>query len=221
MNNNSRKFAVLFDMDGVIVDNNSYHQISWGKFCQNYNLTLSEAELKQHVWGRTNKDVLGFLFKRDLSIEETTRYGEEKEIIYRNMYKPYIKPVEGLLQFLNSLKMNSIKMAVATSAPSTNLNFVLENIAIAEFFDALVDSSYITNGKPNPEIYLKAARLLDVKPEHCIVFEDSLSGVQAALNAGMKVVAITTTHDQTEFKNVNLVIENFSYLNFDSLLAII
>lgn len=220
MSIDNQKFAVIFDMDGVLIDNNSYHQIAWGNFCQNYKLMLSESELKQHVWGRTNKDVLRYLFKRDLSLEETNRYSEEKETIYRNMYKPYIKPVEGLLQFLSSLKINSIKMAVATSAPSTNLDFMLDNIDIAKFFDVLVDSSHVTNGKPNPEVYLKTAGLLDVKPKHCIVFEDSLSGVQAALNAEMKVIALTTTHVKTEFEKVSLVIKNFNCLDFNSLLAL-
>lgn len=128
---------------------------------------------------------------------------------------------EGLLSFLESLKSNRISIALATSAPRENIDFVFDNLHIGHFFDAVVDESQVSRGKPDPEVYLKAAEALELNPEQCIVVEDSIPGIMAGAAAGMAVVAITTTHGRDEFKHADLVIDTFKELDIERLIPII
>jgi beta-phosphoglucomutase len=214
-------FAVLFDMDGVIVDNNPFHKQAWVEFCKKYNWELSEENVEQYIYGRTNKDALTFLLKREATKEDVDRYGEEKEALYREIYREHLQPVPGLLQFLQNLKKEDARLAVATNAPKSNIDYTLELAGVKEYFNKIVDATYVSRGKPDPEIYLKAAELLGVKPEACIVVEDSLAGVQAGLNAGMKVIGITTTHSPEELSNTHLIINDFEGLKVEDLIKLL
>lgn len=209
--------AVIFDMDGVIVDNNPFHKKAWQIFCTKYHLEINAGDLIQNVWGRTNEDILNFVFQRNLSHEETLKYAAEKEALYRDLYKTEIKPVSGLLQFLESLKINNIRLGVATSALQDNLDFVLEHIPIRHYFSAMIEGSQIKQGKPDPEVYLKATKELNVSVENCVAIEDSFSGIKSAISAGMKVVGITTTHRKEELKMTNLVIKDFTEILYQDI----
>lgn len=209
--------AVIFDMDGVIIDSNPFHVKSWRAFAEKYDFEITEQDLEQHVFGRMMKDALQYFFKGDMSDEEIERYGEEKEIIFREMFKPYIKPVDGLMHFLDDMKAYHVKMAVATSASLKNLDFMFENIPIRHYFEALLDASCVEKGKPDPDIYLKAASMLDVPPEQCVVIEDSLSGVKSGLNAGMKVIGVTTTHTSEELNATDITVADFTELDYQNI----
>lgn len=154
-------------------------------------------------------------FNRELSEKEIHSYEEEKEKIYRDLYSPFIKPVEGLKRFLIHLKSNQIPVSLATSAPKVNVDFVLEKTDLVGYFDTILDSSFVEKGKPDPEIFLKEAQSLKMKPEFCIVIEDSLNGIEAARQAGMKVIGITTTLSKSKMHHVNLTIDDFHQLNID------
>lgn len=209
--------AVIFDMDGVIVDNNPFHKKAWQIFCTKYHLEINAGDLIQNVWGRTNEDILNFVFQRNLSHEETLKYAAEKEALYRDLYKTEIKPVSGLLQFLESLKINNIRLGVATSALQDNLDFVLEHIPIRHYFSAMIEGSQIKQGKPDPEVYLKAAKELNVSVENCVAIEDSFSGIKSAISAGMMVVGVTTTHRKEELNMTNLVIKDFTEISYQDI----
>jgi beta-phosphoglucomutase len=213
-------FAVLFDMDGVIVDSNPYHKLAFQTFLKQYNISLTDDELKAHVYGRTNQEGMPFIFQRELSTEELLERANEKEAMFRDIYQSDIAPVNGLVPFLQLLKANHVPAAVGTAAPTENLNFVLDALNLRTYFDALLDSTYVTRGKPDPEIYLKAAAKLGVEPANCIVIEDSLAGVMAGLDAGMKVIGITTTHTAEELSNTHLIITDFVGLTIDKLEAL-
>jgi beta-phosphoglucomutase len=210
-------FAILFDMDGVIVDSNPYHKLAFQAFLKQYNISLTDDELKVHVYGRTNQEGMPYIFKRELSPEELTERANEKEALFREIYKTDIQPVKGLIPFLQMLKAHGVKAAVGTSAPTANLDFIVDALDIRPYFDALIDSTGLSRGKPDPEIYLKAAGLLGIPPARCIVIEDSLAGVQAGVNAGMKVIGITTTHTAEELSNTHLIIRDFEGLTFEKL----
>ena len=122
-------------------------------------------------------------------------------------------PLPGFIDFVRSLKENHIKTAVATAAPKVNLDFLLEHIDLRNDFDVLIDDSEVDKGKPDPEIYLKAAERLGFSPELCLVFEDSLAGIQAAINAGIKVIGVTTTNPPENMQNTSLVIKDFTEIN--------
>lgn len=218
---NTTKIAVLFDMDGVLVDNMAYHKDSWFKFCNRYNLPLTEEEFVSFVSGRVAKEVLEHLFRRPLTPEEISRYTEEKEELYRKIYKPHIKPMPGLINFLQSLKENKVALAVGTSAPTSNIDFTLVTTGLKPFFDKIVDASFVKKGKPDPEIYLKAADFLQVLPQNCVVVEDSLLGIQAGIQAGMKVIGVTTTHAKEELTQPHLLIQDFREITYDQVKALL
>lgn len=211
-------FAVIFDMDGVIIDSNPFHKISLRQFCEKYGYHLSDQELISKIYGRTNKEWIANLFGA-LSHEELIRYEEEKEGLFRELYKNDIRALKGLSGFLAKLKEQNIPMAIGTSAPRSNVDYVLSHTGFEKFFTTILDESDVEHGKPNPEIYLKVAARLGYDPGRCIVFEDSLSGVEAARRAGAKVVGVATTHSFEELSHTDFVIQDFSDLDPAALVA--
>lgn len=146
-----------------------------------------------------------------MSEEESTKYTLEKEALYREIYKPFIKPVPGLLNFLEILDQKNLPMAIATSGIQPNIDFMFENIPIKKYFKVVVNSSHITHGKPHPEIYLKVASLLNVPPKNCLVFEDAVVGINSAKAAGMKVIAVATTQTKEELSIAEMIVDDFNF----------
>lgn len=207
--------AVIFDMDGVIVDNMKYHKKAWEMFLKKYAADIDVEEFSRH-FGKVNKDLLKIVFQREISDEEESRFGEEKEALYREIYAEDVAPVDGLVEFLQKLKENSVKTAVASAAPKVNVDFVFEKTGLRSYFDVSIDANDVTRGKPDPEIYLKTAEKLNCPPEACLVFEDSLPGIQAGRNAGMKVIGVATSHPADNLKDTEFVIRNFTEVNFET-----
>lgn len=213
------KFAALFDMDGVLVDNFAVHLEAWDKFCKSKGLIISEEELKNFAFGRTNDEILPHFFGRSFTKIEIEELADEKEAIYRQIYKGKVEPVKGLVTFVKTLKLAGIPVAVATSAPAANAHFVLNEIGLSSYFDCITDSSMIHKGKPDPEIYLVTAQRLGYLPANCIVFEDSFAGIASGNAAGMNVVGIATTHAPAKLIGCKKVVENFDSLSVDELLT--
>jgi beta-phosphoglucomutase family hydrolase len=209
------RIAAIFDMDGVIVDNMDYHTRAWEEFFRRHNPPMELDEFMQQ-FGRTNRDLFGVLFQRDLTEAEVARFGEEKEALYREIYALHVEPVPGLIDFLEELKRSGVPTAVATSAPRVNLDFVFDHLPLQPYFAAAVDSSDVVQGKPDPEIFLKAAAKLNVSAAQCVVFEDSFAGIQSGKNAGMKVVGVATSHPPEKLKDTDLVISDFTEIRWDA-----
>jgi len=199
-------------MDGVLVDSNPYHKIALNEFCGRYGYHLTDEQLVNKVYGRTNKEWLTNLFGK-LKEEKIQEYAEEKEEIYRKLFEKSIQPVNGLIPFLDLLNKYEIPRAIGTSAPQSNVDFTLSKTNTSSYFPIILKDSDIEHSKPNPEIYIKAAQRLGFAPENCIVFEDSLSGVQAGKASGAKVVGITTTHTKEELFETDFVIDDFAGLD--------
>lgn len=214
----STSIAALFDMDGVIVHTNPYHKKAFKIFLDKHDISISDEDLKENVYGRTNEEIFPYIFGDKYTAEKGKEWADEKESIFRNLYKEDVAPVSGLMKFLEELQEKEIKAAVGTSAPVENLDFIMNTLELRPYFDAFLHSAHVTNGKPDPEIYIKAAEELDVEPGFCVVFEDSIAGVKAGLNAGMKVVAVATTHSADEFEGADLVIDNFEGFSVERLL---
>ena len=212
------RIAFLFDMDGVIVDSNPVHKVALKQFCEKYGHHLTEEQLRTRIYGRTNKDWIANVFGK-LEPAQLKRYADEKEQLFRHMYANTIQPVDGLESFLQLLDKEGLDRAIATSAPIENVDFTLDKTGLRKYFRTILDESFVTKGKPDPEIYLKTAAALNYKPEHCIVLEDSLSGVKAGKAAGCKVVGITTTHTAEELSETDVVIDNFLGINPKKLIS--
>jgi beta-phosphoglucomutase len=210
-------FSAVFDMDGVIVDNRVYHFRAWEEFAREHGLRFESEYFKNNLFGRVNRDILRGLYGGELDDQQARLYAAEKEALYRKLYKGHVEPARGLVRFLKALKAEGITMAVATSAPGVNLDFVLDEAALRPYFEALVDIGAVRNGKPAPDLYLKAAEELGRKPGGCVAFEDSFPGVESALAAGMRVVGVTTTHTPEELGHVHLVIGDFCEVTVERL----
>ena len=203
--------AVIFDLDGTLLDNNPYHLQSWKKYLENMGRDMTEEEYNANINGRTNRDVIDYIHGDALNEENSLKYGLEKEALYREVYKPFIKPVNGLLAFLKILADKNVPMAIATSGIQPNIDFMFDNVPIKQYFKIIVNSSHIKKGKPDPEIYIKAASRLNVAPKNCLVFEDAVVGINSAKAAGMKVIAIATTHPKEELNGADMIIDDYEF----------
>lgn len=213
---NKSSFAVLFDMDGVLIDSNPYHKIALQQFCRKHGYDLSEEELRTRIYGRTNRDWITNLFG-SISNELLNRYADEKEALFRELYKNDIQPLKGLVAFLKQLDTHQIPRAIATSAPRENVDFTLHHTGIGTYFETILDESCVSKGKPNPEIYVKTAAALGYSPKNCFVMEDSLSGIESGQGAGSTVIALATTHSHSELSHAKLVINDFTELSVSRL----
>ncbi|WP_298302055.1 HAD family phosphatase [Hydrotalea sp.] len=211
-------FGVAFDLDGTLINNNDYHIQSWQTFYQKRNMPpLTKAEYLQHFNGKTNADVLKYIFGPQLKDTDIKKYTNEKEAIYREIYAPHIQPVAGLLQLLETLSIHAIPMVIATSGIKDNIDFMLQHLPIRHYFKNIIYSAHITHGKPHPEIYEKAAIELSLPARRCIAFEDAVAGIISAKTAGLKVVALTTTHSAHELVAANKIMSDFSDITFPQL----
>jgi len=201
--------AVLFDMDGVVIDNLPYHVDAWLLYCERHGIYLTREIFYKDLNGLNSKDTFEWLLKREITREEINLFEEEKEEIYRGFYRSFLAPAPGLMDFLALLKANGIKTALGTSAGPGNIDFILDGLGIRAQFDAVIGGAEVTKGKPDPEIYVRAAGLVHVNPEDCWVIEDSLQGIEAGLSAGMKVVGMTTSHSSEELSHTHITSPDF------------
>lgn len=204
--------AVIFDLDGTMLDNNAFHLRSWKEYLKRIHREMSDEEYNEKINGRTNRDVVKYLYGNDISEEDISKYTNEKEALYREMYAPHIGAVDGLEDMLKELEGKRVPMAIATSGIQVNIDFMFEHVPVRKYFKAVIDSSQITHGKPDPEIFLKAARAINADPAKCLVFEDSVVGIKSAKAAGMQVVALLTTHPRHELQGADLIVKDFTEL---------
>jgi beta-phosphoglucomutase len=206
----AKEYALVFDMDGVIVENHEWHFRAWLEYCRHHGLKLPEEEFYTKIFGGTNHDLLIHLFGNTLTEDDIQRMGEEKEAVYREMYSPYVVSVPGVVEFIRSARTDGFRTALATSAPVSNVSFTLGHTGLEGMFEVIVESSQVTHGKPHPEIYLKAASLLQLEPQQCVVFEDSLPGIESAAKAGCKVIGVATTLPVARIAHADYVIKDFT-----------
>ena len=197
-----------------MIDDMAFHVKAWYHLLNDeLGAGLSEEQVKVQMYGK-NSEVMDRIFgKGHFSVEEADRLSLEKEKRYQAAYLPHLKLIEGLPDFLETARQMHIPMAIGSAAMPFNINFVLDNLHLRHYFSAIVSADDVSRSKPHPETYLKAAALLNVPPEKCVVFEDAPKGVEAALNAGMHSVVLTTMHDKEDFSaypNVIHFIEKYS-----------
>ncbi|NJK84998.1 MAG: HAD family phosphatase [Bacteroidales bacterium] len=214
-----QNIAVLFDMDGVLVDNHEFHYQSWVEFCKAHDISMDREKFLT-FFGSSSKETIEGLFGRELPDKLIKDYASEKEEIYRKLFKPHIKLVRGLKEFLDDLKNEGIETAIATSAPLINAKFVVNETGIEEMFKTIVHDAHFQKGKPDPEVYLKAAGMLGYKPSNCLVFEDSVQGIEAAQRAGMRVVGVATTNPPEKINHTHKVIRDFTEITLEDVYAI-
>jgi beta-phosphoglucomutase family hydrolase len=217
------KRAFVFDMDGTIVDNMAFHTKSWLAFFERRGHALDADEFFRATAGRQGKEIMRAYLGESLQDADCAVLDEEKESLYRELYAPHRKTVDGFDDLIAQAKLRGVALAVATAAPNANITFTLDGLDLRQHFDAVVGAADVARGKPNPDVFLKAAERCGVAPEHCIVFEDAPLGVEAARRAGMRAVVLTTTLPAeafAEFDNVIHIARDFSELTIDELFNI-
>ena len=215
--------ALIFDMDGTIVDNMAFHTQAWIAFFAGRGQTIEPDAFFRDTAGRQGKEILRHYLGDALSDDELLSLNHEKETLYRALYGPHRRTIDGFDAFIASARAQGWALAVATSASPGSARFILDEMDLQRHFDAVVVGTVdVPRGKPHPDVFLKAAERCDVSPAHCIVFEDAPLGVEAARRAGMRAVVLTTTLPPeafAEFDNVIAIVNDFTGLDVQSLLS--
>ena len=210
------KRAFIFDMDGTLVDNMRFHTEAWGKMLAENGVEMNAHDFLVKTAGKTNREILPGVFGA-ISDERIEELGTRKETLYQELFLPHREALKGAVEFLEEAQALGVKMAVATAAPVVNMEFILDGLDLRKFFDAITTAADITNGKPDPEIFLKSAEKLGVEPRHCLVFEDAVGGFEAAHAAGMQSVGIATVNSVEEILQLDSVVE--AHTDFSGLRA--
>lgn len=197
-------------MDGVVVDNHQYHFKAWMAFSERYKFELNAQIYRDKFNGKTNADLFKMIFG-DISDAEAKKYADEKEGMYKKLYAEHMRAHTGLLDFLDYLKKQRIKIALGTSAPTENVDFTLDALRLRHYFEVIVDGPQVTIGKPDPQVYKLCAMKLGLEPKDCVVFEDSLAGLESGERAGCRIVGVATSHEAYELKvKTDLIIHDFT-----------
>ena len=199
--------AFIFDMNGTMIDDMAYHARAWYNILNDdLNAGLTWDEVKAQMYGKNDELLIRIFGDNHFSNEKIRELSIEKERRYQQAYLPNLALLNGLEQFLEKTKEAGIVMAVGSAAIPFNIDFVLDNLNIRHYFKAIVSADDVVTSKPDPQTFLDCAALLHVAPADCLVFEDAPKGVEAALNAGMRCVVLTTMHTRNEFKNYKNII---------------
>lgn len=199
--------AVLFDMDGVIIDSEQVHMAAFRAVLKRYGHDLTDKHYKQHFMGKTDEAGLKLYFE---FMNERVDQGvvlDKKAKAYLALAADQLIAYPGIIEFIRELDQRAVALALVTGSLRAEADITLKAFELKPFFSAVIAAEDITASKPSPDGYLKGAEALGVKPTDCIVIEDAPSGVAAAKAAGMRCVAVTTTHSAEELKGATRIVD--------------
>ena len=186
--------ALIFDMDGTMIDSMGHHRLSWIEFVRRHGIDIDVDDLMRRTTGRTGAECMNELFGREFSAGESWALIAEKETLYREMFAPVFREVAGFRAFASAAFAQGLAIGVGTAGDRHNIAFAMQHLAMEPAPLHIVGGDEGLPGKPEPAIFLEVARRLNVAPEHCVVFEDAPLGIEAARRAGMAAVAVCTSH---------------------------
>lgn len=179
-------------------------------FAQKYKFELNDQIYREKYNGKTNADLFRMIFG-NISDEELKQYADEKEDMYTKLYAGHMKPHTGLIDFLDYLRNHKFKIALGTSAPTRNVDFTLDTLKLRKYFDVIVDGTQVERGKPDPQVYQLCAMKLGLDPKECVVFEDSLAGLESGERANCKIIGVATSHKASDLRvKTDLIIHDFT-----------
>ena len=206
----ARYKAVIFDMDGTLVDNIPYHKKAWLQMLHQHGIPMEATDFDAQNHG-TGPEMVRRFFGEALPGDKVLTLWQEKEEIYRNLYRPHVAPVPGLLPLLAKLRDSDVQIGLATMGIGENINFLLAELGIQEYFTVITRGGEVIKGKPDPEVYIKTLAKLGLSATDCVAVEDSVSGVESAQKAGINVIALTTSGPASDFQKHQplQIIDNF------------
>ena len=212
----SRLEAVIWDMDGVIADTAPYHFKAWQAVFPKRGVSFTEEDFKHH-FGQRDDTIIRDTFRGKIATGEIEAIALEKEETFRREVAQNVKPFPGAIELIRSLKERGMKTAIASSAPMENIQLLLGNLGVIDYFQAIVSGREVTEGKPSPQAFLLAAKRLAVNPENRVVFEDAVAGVAAAGRAGMKCLAVTNNHSRESLMEADLIVDSLENVSVGDL----
>ena len=213
----TQDWAAIFDWDGVIIDSSRPHDLSWQALAAENTRSLPPGFFLKS-FGMKNQQIIAELLGWSKAPEEIERLGGRKEALYREIIRREgIAPLPGVVDFLSQLQKAGVPCAVASSTPRENIECVIDTLGIRQHFQAIVAAEDVRHGKPNPEVFLLAAQKLGMAPSASVVFEDAHVGIEAARNAGMKVIALATTHPAESLREADRVVRRLDELKLEEI----
>jgi beta-phosphoglucomutase-like phosphatase (HAD superfamily) len=209
--------GAIFDWDGVIVDSSDLHLKSWEALANELKLPLPNDHFEKG-FGKRNETIIPQILGWSKDPAQINHWGKRKEEIYRELgNKDGIKLARGSKNFLTQIFSSTFRCSIGTSTERKNVELAIRQHDLSQYFLGAACSEDVSKGKPDPEVFLKAAKILSITPKNCVVFEDSPHGIEAAIRAGMKTVALTTTHPSTTFMHLNpdLLVASLADLSVD------
>ncbi len=204
--------ALVFDMDGVILDNTLMQARAFQLLFQDLGVEADAYQLLRRLNGMPATDILKQVLEKPEPEKELKKYADQREFLYRTLYRGERRPTAGLVEFLEAARAAGLKIGLGTGSANDTLSYILDYLDLRRFFDVIVGADDVEAGKPHPETYAAVAEKLAIEPENCLVFEDALLGEQAAYKAGMRCVAITSTLAGPEFQAPLAVARDFTEL---------
>ena len=214
----NHKYAIIWDMDGVLVNTGEYHYQAWKQTFDELDVSFSKEQFRA-TFGMNNAGILKLICGENLPPDKEQRISEHKEELFREAVKGKAKLLPGVENTLKNFSKWNLKQAIASSAPPKNIEVLVKELEIGKYFDTII-SGFDIPGKPDPGVFLKAARLLNVEPERCVVIEDAVAGVEGAKRAGMKCIAVTTTNTPDALSEADLIFDSLEELKQHVLFAL-
>jgi len=208
--------AVIFDMDGVIVDSAPFHFVAWQNTWQRRGVNYTHEEFKRNFGQRSDLQVRCVVGNR-LSQDEVRAIVSEKDLLFREIMKGNIKALPGVVELLRSLKEYGVKLALGSSSPRETVYLVTETLGVKELFDAIVCGPEVRESKPNPLIFLLCAKKIGIEPWRCMVIEDAVVGITAAKRGGMYVLAVTNSYPRENLMNADIIVNSLKEVTIEGL----
>lgn len=196
----------IFDFDGTIIDSMKVHLKAWKKTFERYGRKLSNKEVGEVMYG-INPEIVARVFGDGLREGEVAKISNEKEELFRSLFDPIDDIIRGVIEFLNALKYEQRPMVVGSAAPPDNMDYFMDRLGIRHFFEGIVHEEHVEKGKPSPEVFIKAAQVLKLSNDRCVVFEDSPTGAEAAHKSGSKCIVVLTNKSESDFEGIPGIIE--------------
>ncbi len=214
------EYCVIFDMDGVLADTATIHFKSRVMVANELGVKMTKKFFEE-TFGQQSIPIMRKLVGPNINQLDVEKFVALKEKYYRDMVKDEIKPLLGVINLIKSLKKKNSKLAIGSSGPPENIDLLLNGLNIKQYFDVIISAKDVKKGKPAPDVFLIAAKRLNIEPKNCIVIEDAPVGIEAAIRAGMKSIALTTTHNEDDLSNADLICPDLSYINTEQILKLL
>ena len=204
--------ALIFDMDGVLIDNTPVQARAFQLFFRDQGLQADATQLLRRLNGAPASEILKEAFTEPQTDEQLAAFADQRELLYRTLYWDERRPLPGLVEFLEAARAAGLKIGLGTGSGQPSLAYILDDLNLRRFFDVVISKDDVDKGKPHADTYAVTAEKLGVDPAHCVVFEDALLGEQAAYRAHMHCVAVASTLPGRDFQAPLLVIRDFTEL---------